>query len=1000
MKFMLSFAIHRIFSCLKLRPNCIRLLLIITIFCAISRLQAQVPLYSLQTKNLRLVYYDQSHSYLLPHMARCFENSLRFHRALFNYTPTEEVTILVQDFNDYGSAGTNTIPWNFINVCIEPFDYVYETSPTNERMNWVMNHELVHVLATDKANKIDHLFRKLFDGKVSPIAENPLSMLYSYLTTPRWYSPRWYHEGIAVFMETWMSGGIGRAQNGYDEMVFRTMVLDDSYFYDVVGLESEGTTIDFQLGVNSYLYGTRFISYLVDQYGIDKLLQWYDRSQGSKRYFSNQFTHVYGNSLDDEWSQWITWEHKWQQANLDSIRLKPVTRDHALYPAGLGSVSRAYYDAAKRKLYVGVNHPGQMAHIAEIDIDRGEIRKICNVPTPALYYVAALTYDPSGNRLFFTTHNSTSWRDLNVVDIGTGKVTVLMRKSRIGDLAFNPIDKSIWGVRHHDGFSTLVRIQEPYVRFQEIIALKYGKDIFDIDISPDGNYLSASLVEINGRQSLIRWDITNLLKGMTAYEFLEEFEDNSPQNFVFSPDGKYLYGTSYYSGVSNIYRHDVESRNTSAITNCETGFFRPVPVSDDSLIVFRYSGQGFQPVMISTESHDIKAIKFLGNQLIEKYPLLKTWKLAPPSPDLIDLDTLKVASGGYHGLKVMKLASVYPIVEGYKDLAAYGVRFNFQDPLGGIDGIYFTAAYSPYQFLDRDEQFHFNIEYNHWNWKAIGSYNATDFYDLFGPTKTSRKGYSLALQYNNTLYYNKPKVLDYTIQLAGYGGLERLPDFQNIASSFDRFMTLSASLNYSHLFKSLGAVEYEQGTTWKLSSRANYVKSKVLPRLNANLDHGFLLPISHSSLWFRGSAGYSHGDRDEPFANYYFGGYGNNWIDYQDMSRYREYYSFPGVELNDIGGTNYGKFMVEWTLPPIRFRRFGVPSFYFRWARVALFSSAIATNIDNDSYRRQMINLGTQLDIRLVTWSLLNSTFSFGYALAFERDHKASNEFMISLKIL
>ena len=45
-----------------------------------------------------------------------------------------------------------------------------------------------------------------------------------------------------------MAGGIGRGLGAYDEMVWRSMVRDDSYFCDVVGLESEGTAIDFQTG--------------------------------------------------------------------------------------------------------------------------------------------------------------------------------------------------------------------------------------------------------------------------------------------------------------------------------------------------------------------------------------------------------------------------------------------------------------------------------------------------------------------------------------------------------------------------------------------------------------------------------------------------------------------------------------------------------------------------------------------------------------------------------
>src|SRR2546422_6827996 len=208
---------------------------------------------------------------------------------------------------------------------IEPYEYVYETSPTNERLNWVMSHELMHVVASDKPSSTDRLYRSIFLGKVSPSADNPISIFYSYLTSPRWYSPRWYHEGIAVFLETWMAGGIGRVLGGYDEMVFRTMVDENAYFYDVVGLESEGTTIDFQIGQNSYLYGTRFMSYLALKYGPEKVIAWVNRSSGSKRYFSSQFQNVFGTPLDAEWQRWIAWEHDWQKANLAKIRQYPVT---------------------------------------------------------------------------------------------------------------------------------------------------------------------------------------------------------------------------------------------------------------------------------------------------------------------------------------------------------------------------------------------------------------------------------------------------------------------------------------------------------------------------------------------------------------------------------------------------------------------------------------------------------------------------------------------------
>jgi len=75
-----------------------------------------------------------------------------------------------------------------------------------------------------------------------------------------------------------------------------------------------------------------------------------------------------------------------------------------------------------------------------------------------------------------------------------------------------------------------------------------------------------------------------------------DFGTAVPNNFVFSANGRYLYGSSYYTGASNIFRYDLETQKLDAVTNAETGFFRPIPLEEaDSLIVFRYTGNGFVP---------------------------------------------------------------------------------------------------------------------------------------------------------------------------------------------------------------------------------------------------------------------------------------------------------------------------------------------------------------------------------------------------------------------
>jgi len=969
--------------------------------CAPADLAAQFQ--TLETRNLRLVLTSPMQSYLVPQVGRSFQNSLQFHRRLFDYTPAGKINVLMHDLWHYGNAGARPLPENHITIGIEPYAHEYESAPAPERMASSLNHEMAHIVTVDKATSSDRFFRSVFFGKVTPNAEVPLSMLYGYLTTPRWYSPRWYLEGIATYLETWMNGGLGRVIGPYDEMVFRTMVRDSATIYDVVGLESEGTTIDFQVGVNSYLYGTRFVSYLALRYGNDSLLAWFNRTEGSRRYFASQFRQVYGRSLADEWSRWIAWERDWQRANLESIRRHPTTASRPLTDRALGSVSRAYYDSTSHSIYVAIRYPGQEAAIAAIDVASGRIRRITEVQGASGFSVTSLAFDPASRTLFYTTNNA-DWRHLVALDLTTGRSTVLLRNARIGDLVFNPSDRSLWAVRHDNGFSTVVRLPAPWHEWNQVQTLPYGIDLFDLDIAPDGSSLIGSRAEIDGSQRLVRMNIAAIMAGDTTHQVLYEFGDWSPSNFVFSPDGRYLFGSSYYSGVSNIYRYDLERQVMRPLSNAETGFFKPVPLTADSVLVFAYSGRGFVPSMIPNQVPDsVSAIRFLGNEIAERRPEVQSWM--PPPVSSISPDSVTTSTRTYRSLRNFTLNSAYPVVEGYEDAAgnaavAGGVRLNFSDRIG-TTSLDLTSSYSPDRDLPSDERLHLRAVFRHWNWRVSASLNRADFYDLFGPTKTSRRGYSLALQYQGNLLYDAPRSLAYTLQLAGYGGLATVPEYQNVAAPFDRLLSFSGDLAYESLRRSLGAIDDEMGTTWDVTVRGNVVNGRVYPRLDLDASRGMLLPLDHSSLWFRASAGTAlAGNRSDPFATFFFGGFGNNWVDYRAIKQFRDTESFPGMEINDVGGANYGRIQVEWMSPPLRFRRVGIPSFYFRWAGLSLYATGLVTNVDDRATRREIASVGAQLDVRLVTLSHLDSTFSLGFAAARGRGVPLRSEWMFSFKIM
>jgi hypothetical protein len=181
----------------------------------------------------------------------------------------------------------------------------------------------------------------------------------------------------------------------------------------------------------------------------------------------------------------------------------------------------------------------------------------------------------------------------------------------------------------------------------------------------------------------------------------------------------------------------------------------------------------------------------------------------------------------------------------------------------------------------------------------------------------------------------------------------------------------------------------------------NYVNGVLHPRLSAEASRGFLLPLDHSSVWLRAGAGTALGGaQDDPIARFYFGGFANNRLDHREIKQFRNVESFPGLEINQVGGASYGRAQAEWVSPPLRFRSVGMPSAYLRWASLTLFGTGLVTDPNHAAERRGFGSAGAQVDCRLVTLSHLDSTLSFGYAVAGGDGTATSSSFMISYKIM
>lgn len=951
---------------------------------------------TLETNNLSLLYIDPIQTYLTPYLGRAFENSLAFHKMKFRWEPWERTTVLVKDFSDYGNAAALASPSNMILFDVAPVSLSMETFSPGERFFTLTNHELAHVAAIDVWNKRDAFWRRFLGGKPVPLQKHPESILYNFLTSPRNLTPRWYMEGSAVFFETWMAGGIGRAQGAYDEMVFRAKVRDNARFFSPLGLESEGTSTDFQVGANSYLYGTRFFNYLALNYGPERTVEWLRRSEDSKAFYASQFKHVFGRPLDEVWDDWIAFEHKFQNDNLATIAQYPLTEVKHLSPKGLGSMSRGFVDERTNNLIAAFRYPGRIGFLGRMDMATGKVTPLTDLDGMMLYKVTSVAFDPTSRTAFYTNQNY-AFRELMAIDVDTGRKRKLLTDARIGDLAFNHADKSLWGIRHQNGFVTLVRMPPPYTSFNQIKTFRYGEILFDLDVSPDGERISASYSAVDAKQSLKVWNRADLETGNAESPVATlSLGSSLPENFTFTPDGKALLGNSYYTGVSNVFRLDIASGKYEVLTNASTGFFRPQLRPDGSLLVYDYAGLGFNPSIIRPEvREDLAAVRFLGTDLVKKYPELKEWGIG--SPAKVPLDSLVTQRGFYKPTKRMRFDAHYPIVSGYARSPALGYYFHLADPLW-FNQLSATIAVSPFGRIKTKERFHLNVEYQTPDWKLTYWHNLADVYDLAGPVLRSRKGDAFLVKYSKPVIYDPPRQLDVFASAAAYFGLEQLPGAQNIDSPKE-IQSADVGVSYTNIKQSQGSVDREKGFAARITAGGDHAQGEFYPKLYGGFDLGTALPWSNSSAWLYVHAGAVGGKKESPLAAYYFGSFRNNYVDDRDIKRYRELESMPGFEIDEIAARRFVKATGEINLPPIRFAEVGVPAFHLTHLRPAIFAGAMAT-VTPEGDKPTYQNVGGQLDLAFTVALRLPMVFSLGIAAGFEDGHYRTTEWLASLKIM
>ncbi|HSP88228.1 MAG TPA: hypothetical protein VLN45_08840, partial [Ignavibacteriaceae bacterium] len=869
-----------------------------------------------------IVLYRESHSALIPHIIRSAESSLKVLMNLFEYNPSEKIIINTYDVSDYGFGTTTTIPRNYIRIEIEPLEPGYENIPYNERLQWLISHELVHIVVNDQGSNIENLSRKIFQ-KVTPEQVQPITVFYSILTNYSRYTPRWHQEAIAVFLETWLSGGFGRILGNFDEMYFRSMVVDNEEFPSDIRLDAKTTHNSFLIETLFYLYGARFASYLAIKYDSQKLLDWFKISSGDFYHgFKNKFEIVFKKDFDEEWDNFILYEKEFQKKNIDKLNTSETTYIKRIKDEPFGFTTQPHYDPLSETVIFGYHKPHHLSSIQKLDLGTLLTDDIATLPTPSQYQIASTAFDFDTRLFFYTANNNQLYRDVCVLNVETEETKILFKDSRIGHLTVSSKTHELWGVKHSGGKAAIIYSPYPYNSLEQILEFSVGDEIQQLSVNPSGKFIAATLLRSNGQQSLILFDTDSLLSGK-PFNLNFITSTGTPENPSWSMDGKILYFNAFTNGVSNIYKFNYEDGisfdiKPTALTHTLRGLFKPIHIGTDLLFAFEFTSEGLIPVIVQDKpAGELPAIQYLGQEVVKKNSIVYNWFVSP-LPETSSLKT-QTYEEEYNGLENLKIQTFIPVISGFQKQKMLGIYTHISDPLLNHD-ITIEMGYSPFKENPLGPKWHFKGKYDYKKqWEFGVDHNAPDFYDLFNERKRGLIGTKFRLGHTYFWVYDNPLKIKQLTEVALYINQIFINDNLVRVSEPD-FAVAQTIFNSRDLRKTIGSSDFEYGNEFNVTLMffgANpQKKMEYAGQIFSEWDHFTTFFFPHNVFHFKIAGGY-HNPNDNLFqGRFFFGGFGNRALENVEVKQFRKVFRFPGIPIYTLDAEKFVKVMVENNLPP------------------------------------------------------------------------------------
>ncbi len=576
---------------------------------------------TVETGHFRINYYSTEDE-VAQRVAELAESIHARLSPTLNWKPAEKVEITLVDQTDSANGLTSIIPYNEIVLYLTAPD---DLSPLGDVDDWyetLLTHEYTHTLHIDQIRGLPALYNKLVGKAVSP----------------NQVQPRWFTEGLAVYMESSRTAG-GRLRSSMWNMFMRADVLEDNFApLDVFS----NTPRRWPQGNIWYLYGSFFLRYVAETYGeqaIRTIIDDYGR-QIVPFAVNRSMRRATGRTYEEIYPAWRAALRREYEAQVDVIRKKGIregtrltfrggTAEHPVWVPKNG-----FADYAGDLVYFrdDAHSTGGLYGVHVARDEKGAAQPTDSDPELVVRTndVATASFAPDGSLVFESVdvfRHIFNFTDLHRLAPGvtspSGLEGVRERlttgfRARAPDVS--PDGRRIVFATGTRGTSTMqiadlgpagiknVRPLVPSARFEQV---------FHAAWSPDNRHVAYSVWKKGGYRDIRYVDTRD---GSFVDLTLDRAIDGGPS---FTPDGKWLLFHSDRTKVMNVYAWEVATGRLKQITNVVNGAYQPAVSPDGKTLAYvGYTHAGF----------DLFAMPFDPDGAPDAEPFVDDRPAPPPEP--------------------------------------------------------------------------------------------------------------------------------------------------------------------------------------------------------------------------------------------------------------------------------------------------------------------------------------------------------------------------------